>query len=161
MSSTEDTTSTSEEPAKKGRKKLEITVLKEIIARLPKTHIVPVINIVKEYCRKNKLDACIDDNKEKKELEALCKAKNIECPKMNEMTLGQIKTMIHSIELGDIKSSKPIKRTSVKDKAKHFEAKVKVLEAKPKVEESETIEEGQEAEQQDTEQQGEQEEEQQ
>ena len=93
---------TTAEAAKRGRKKAEITVLKEILVRIPKTHIGAIITLVKEYCTNNKLSDCVDDEKEKKELLQLCKAKNIECTKIETMSLSEIKTAIHSISKAEL-----------------------------------------------------------
>jgi hypothetical protein len=137
------------ETTKKGRKKLEITTLKEIISRLPKSHITPVIALIKEYCVKNELNDCIDEDKERKELEALCEEKGIECPKINEMNLTQVKTMIRSINLGDIKSNIVKAKSVLKSKAP---LKTK-LKSKPKEEEEEETQEEQEEEQEEQQQQ--------
>jgi len=102
-----------EAPSKRGRKKAEVTVLKEIIARLPPTHISPIIALVKKYCKDNKLDSCVDDNKERKELEALCKEKNIECPCINDMSLTEVKSVIRSIAKGNLKSKAMTRHTHV------------------------------------------------
>ena len=123
--------------AKRGRKKAEITVLKEIIARLPPTHIAPVITLVKKYCEDNKLKYCVDPDKERKELEALCKEKNLDCLNINEMNLSAIKSTIRSISTGDLKSKVVTKHITPKKVAKIIKHLEKQTDPEPIPEETE------------------------
>lgn len=115
-----------------GKQKGQRTQLKDILARVPTSHIAPIIQLISDYCVENKLEECLDSNKERNELKALCEQRKLDYGDIDSITISACKGAIKSITKADLQSIK------VKGK-KALKAAPKVKAAVAAIEDAEEI----------------------